>query len=59
MDITPYAAYLYYAEEAIFREALKESIQAVTQWAEKNGLKNHPLVEQKIDECKKESEMKR
>lgn len=25
----------------------------------KNGLKNHPLVEQKIDKCKKKSEMKR
>uniref|UniRef100_A0A8W8MRK8 Uncharacterized protein n=1 Tax=Magallana gigas TaxID=29159 RepID=A0A8W8MRK8_MAGGI len=47
-------AFLFYAEEEIMKMSLRalNTVEAVEEWAEKNGLINHPLVVEKLEELR-------
>lgn len=47
---------LFYAEEEIIKMSLRNlnTVESVKEWAEKNGLKNHPLVGVKLEEMRTE-----
>ncbi|XP_065937762.1 zinc finger E-box-binding homeobox 1 isoform X2 [Magallana gigas] len=47
-------AFLFHAEEEIMKMSLRDlhTVESVKEWAEKNGLINHPLVVGKLKELK-------
>ena len=49
-------AFLFHAEEEIMKMSLRDlnTVESVEEWAEKNGLNNHPLVVEKLEELRAE-----
>ena len=47
-------AFLFHAEEEIIKMSLRDlnTVESVEEWAEKNGLNNHPLVVEKLEELR-------
>uniref|UniRef100_A0A8W8MIG4 Uncharacterized protein n=1 Tax=Magallana gigas TaxID=29159 RepID=A0A8W8MIG4_MAGGI len=49
-------AFLFHAEEEIMKMSFRalNTVESVKEWAEKNGLNNHPLVVEKLEELRAE-----